>query len=241
MANFCTQCGGPLVEGASFCPACGAPVSADPEPVSESPAEESNLIELPNGIVTNGAGTYMWTYEQNMWQHTELLGTIFKIFGGIFAALFLFTVLVLRDDFLTNLLVFGGIFAVIAVISVIAWAIVCALHHGRQHLIFTMTETSITYDTLPESAKVAEGISTVGLVVGAATGNYALMGSSIAAGSGAFTNEYRTVKKIKAVPRRDLIRVHSTFEKNAIYCSPAQYEFVWEHLTSHCPGAKIVR
>ena len=61
MANFCTQCGGPLVEGASFCPACGAPVSADPEPVSESPAEESGLIELPNGIVMNGAGTYSFS------------------------------------------------------------------------------------------------------------------------------------------------------------------------------------
>lgn len=69
-------------------------------------------------------------------------------------------------------------------------------------------------------------------------------GKPTAAGSGLLsatkTSSYSTfsaVRRVKAYPRRHLIKVNEPFCKNQIYVDD-DFEFVYTYICSHCPKAK---
>lgn len=238
MSANCPNCGSAVPDEANYCEECGTAVS-----------EENKKISLPSGMFRDGNGSIRWIYIQNMWKHTEILWTVLILFGIIFGIMFLigtihdiyetirYGTVVTGKSILKGMSVFLAIYVFMSVISVISWVIMCKINKGRQYLIFTLTEKTVTYDLMPESQEIANVIGLTAMI----SDDAGTVAAGIAASNQTFVSNFERVKKVKAIPKHDLIRVNGMFVKNTIYCSSDQFEFVWNWITTRCPSAKIVR
>ena len=69
---------------------------------------------------------------------------------------------------------------------------------------------------------------------GAAAGNLGAISTGIAAQRTKMYTDFAKVKKIKALPRRNLIKVSEGLEHNQIYANREDFDFVLNFIISHC-------
>ncbi len=113
------------------------------------------------------------------------------------------------------------------------------IHRGRYIFLFEMDEKGVLNQQTKRQNKTARSLRAATVIAGYALGNSTLRDAGRNAVSSEFYSRFSEVKKIKAVQKHNLIRVHSPFVRNQIYASPEQYGFVWQYITSRCEGAKI--
>lgn len=241
---LCPYCGTPINPGARFCRGCGAPVTETPAQAQE-PAPPERDPDLPEGIVRDENGAYHWTYRMNMRKNPTVLITLLKVFGGIFGGLALIMSLVLviqgdADEVPQLLLVMAAICAGLCILSAIVWLCMAAARGGWYIIEHSMDEERVVYLSTPEEKRKTRGLAVAGFLLALASDDLTLAGSSMAlSASERFDSVYTSVKSIQAVPRRDLIKVNNTLQRNTIYAAPHQYDFVWRYITAHCPNARI--
>ena len=54
----------------------------------------------------------------------------------------------------------------------------------------------------------------------------------------ASTSDFKYVKKVKAYPRRHLIKVNETLNKNQVYAATEDFDFVLDWIRTRCINAK---
>ena len=61
----------------------------------------------------------------------------------------------------------------------------------------------------------------------------------LSAGGASLYSSLARVKRIKAYPRKHLIRVNGRFVHNQVYVNDADFDFVLNYIIEHCPDAKV--
>ena len=251
--KYCPNCGAQLPDDAQFCGSCGTslgpaetpvqPQYSQPQPYTQAPppqpaynpdpaAFDSNVTLCPDGL-------YRWVYELNMLKNTAILGTLFKIFGGIALAIWL--LMNISDgfsSFLETTKVMLIIVAGMAVLIGLSYLIVAAMNGGKYCVLFEMNEAGLRHIQLPKQFKKAQVAGWIAMVAGVIAGNPVTTGAGILAASrNSLYSDFSKVRSIKASPARNLIKVNAPLSKNQVYVDDANFQFVLDYIRAHCPKA----
>ncbi len=193
-------------------------------------------MALPPGI-TEGEGKLRWSYAINLWRQPILLRPL-MIMMAVFLTFIVITATIAGG--VTALLwALGGGCAFTLLVGGLTYLIMGLIHRGQYIFLFEMDDKGVLNHSTPRQNKKARSLRVATMIVGHATGNGAIRDAGRSAGSSEFYSRFSEVKKVKAVRKYNLIRVHSPFVRNQIYASPEQYGFVWEYIASRCVKANI--
>lgn len=236
--RYCPHCGKEIPEEARFCPACGQPVTVEPPPI-ETSSYRGKEVQLCSD------GKYRWVYEMNMVTNPTIFLTVFKIFfyiiliGGILLGFFLY---IIHGDFAGFLDMGKGMLiamAGMAVLTELGVLLLAALYGGKYVVLFEMDEKEIKHIQLPRQVKKAQALAFVTTLVGLAAGKPTAAGAGLlAAGKNASTSVFANVRRV--IPRRrlHLIKVNQLLERNQVYVSPEDFDFVFDFIKSRCKNAE---
>ena len=190
-------------------------------------------------------GKYRWLYEMNMFRNPTIILTVAKVLGGVLLGLWLVFGLLLSaiegnwDGLLGMTRVLGIVMGVMAVLLVIAYLILCWMYHGKYIVLFEMDEKSIKHIQLPRQFKRAQAMGLITALVGLAAKRPTTAGAGLLSATiQASTSDFKYVKKVKAYPRRHLIKVNETLNKNQVYAATEDFDFVLDWIRTRCINAK---
>ena len=253
---FCANCGKQLNDTARFCDSCGAPAESVPaaqvslsqapapqpekrgrkrKPTPERPVSEGERV-TPH--ITLGAdGKYRWIYEMSLFRNPTIFLLIWKIFFFIMLGIFAFIMLieVFEGDmdlerFLLDLKIMGIVLGVMTALIGVSMLIYAAIMGGKYIVMFEMDEKGINHKQVPTQAKKARKIGTAAALLGAASGNMTAAAAGLNAARTEMYSEFSRTKKVRAYPRRDLIKVNSLFNHNQVYAEKEDFDFVVNYI-----------
>ena len=105
---------------------------------------------------------------------------------------------------------------------------------------FIMDEKGVEHEQAPRTQKIAKRIGILTVLVGLFARKPGVMGSGMLASSRtSMSTDFNIVKKVKAKRWMNTIMVNEPFCKNRVYVSDADFDFVYDYISSRCPKAKI--
>ena len=191
-------------------------------------------------------GKYRWVYEVGLFKNPTYFLLIWKIFFSVFLGIFVFIMILdaiqnsdfFPDMFLTNLKVFGYFIIGMTVIVGISYCIYAAIMGGKYCVIFEMDENGINHKQMPKQAKKANLISALTVLGGIAAGNLSTVGVGLISARTEMYSEFAKTRKVKAYPRRELIKVNGLLSHNQVYAEKEDFEFVKDYILSRCTNIK---
>ena len=190
-------------------------------------------------------GKYRWVYEMNMLTNPTIFLTVFKIFfwiiliGWLVFGLFLYLIHGDVAGFLAMGKAMLVALAVMAVLTALGVLGVAALYGGKYVVLFEMDETEVKHIQMPRQVRKAEVVGLITALVSLAAKRPTTVGAGLLASSkSSTTSEFAHVRRV--VPRRSLhlIKVNQLLNKNQIYVSDEDFDFVYEFIKSRCKNAK---
>ncbi len=194
-------------------------------------------------------GKYRWIYELNMIKNPIILFTIWKIFLILILILFAFSFLLdlfegnVRgwfEDFLLTpgvLIIPGIMFG----LSIIGYLIVAGMYGWKYMVLFEMDEEGVVHHQMSKQFAKSEAMSWLAVMAGALTNSYSAMGAGILASTkSASASSFSAVKKVIKRKWFHTIKVNELLEKNQVYASDADFDFVWNYIVQRCTNAKII-
>ncbi len=253
----CT-CGAIIPEGASFFAACGRAVPktlADLQPVSYgqdlTDAQNNGFPGGPGHLdpaaVTLGEdGKYRWFYSVNLYKNPTFLWLVWKIFFFIILGIFcIFTIVDLIDwggfdaeRFLNTFRIMGYFLLGMTVLVVLSYLIYARIMGGRYIAVFEMDGKGLLHKQITVQAKKAKGIGSAAILAGALSGSISTAAAGMSARRTEMYSDYKKVRKIRAYPRRNLIKINNKLQHNRAYVPGESFLFVADYLKQHCPQAR---
>ena len=148
------------------------------------------MNHVSKNITFDSDGVYRWAYELNLYKNPTILFLIWKIFGGILLALWLFmVVLEVIDDNLSldnlfeltvGLLLFSLGFGLICLLGYLLYALIMG---GKYCVLFEMDDKGIHHIQMEAQIKKVEAISILTKLVGAMAGRPGVVGTGMLAGA----------------------------------------------------------
>ena len=190
------------------------------------------------GIQKGEDGVYRWGYEVNLLKNPTILLVVWKILALCFGGVWLFTSLLsVRQSWYTwaefwkNTKVFALITAALLALAGLAYLLYAAIMGGKYCVVFEMDEKGVKHTQLARQVKKAELLGVITALVGLASKNPGTMGAGLLAGSRtALYSDFSRVKKLKAIPRRNVIKVNAPLSKNQVYAEDGDFDFVLEFI-----------
>lgn len=188
-------------------------------------------------------GKYRWTYSLNMYKDPTILLIVLKIFGVLFGIAIAAMILpsLFRGEYATaleNLKIMGIVVAVFFCICLLAYLIVAGMYGGHYIVDFTMDDKKLIHRQTPVQAKKARKIAAVTVLSGAASRNIGTMGTGALAARTEMSSDFDYVRKVKAYPRRNLIKINERLGHNQAYVPDEDFDFVLGFIKTHCPRLK---
>lgn len=190
-------------------------------------------------------GKYRWTYPLDMLKNPTILFVIFKIFGILFSIPLLIALISaavnndlakIWDSFLKIWLIVIAVFFVIIIIS---YLIVVWMNGGKYIVHFTMDEKRIVHEQEPAQFDRARKVGLLAALVGIFAKRPSTVGAgALAASHSTSTSDFAKVRKIKPRRRQHLIKVNQTLERNQVYVTDEDFDFVLDFIRKHCPNTK---
>lgn len=253
--RYCENCGKEIAADALFCENCGthsAALSGKQEEKTK-PAPQAEAVQAAETQTAGGSGEiklcpdgkYRWIYEYPMMKNPTVLFTVLKVLAISAALPGLITFFCgLSDGFfkalISTLCIYVLVMAIFFVLSLIGYTITAAVYGWKYIVLFEMDEKGIAHIQQGKQFKKAQGLAWLTMMAGAAAGRPGIVGTGIlAASKNSITSEFKNVKKVIGLRRRNTIKANQLFAKNQIYTDPLDYDFVWEYMTSRCKNAVI--
>ena len=190
-------------------------------------------------------GKYRWVYEMNLLKNPTIFLTTLKVMViavGV-VGLFMLAIAAFQGDldlewfrfWLKLMGIMLGIFIILTVVSMLITAGIL----GKYVVLFEMDEKEVVHIQMPRQVKKAEVIGLITVLVGTMAKNPTTIGTGLlAASKSKSTSEFVNVRRVKAYRRRNLIKVNQLLNKNQIYVSDEDFDFVYEFIRSRCTNAK---
>ena len=190
-------------------------------------------------------GKYRWTYPLDMLKNPTILFVIFKIFGILFSIPLLIALISavvnnnlanIWDSFLKIWLIVIAVFFVIIIIS---YLIVVWMNGGKYIVHFTMDEKRIVHEQEPAQFERAKKVGFLAALVGIFAKRPSTAGAgALAASRNTSISDFAKVRKVKPRRRQHLIKVNQTLERNQLYVTDEDFDFVLDFIRKHCPNTK---
>lgn len=190
-------------------------------------------------------GKYRWVYEMPVLTNPSIFLSVFKIFGYIFGVSFVvfgFFIYAIHGDWAglwemaKGYLIALGIFAVLTVLGVL---VVAAMYNGKYIVMFEMDEHTIKHIQVSEQFRKAKKLGQLSAFAGMMSGNFTLAGAGLLMSSkDTSVSNYTEVRRVKPLRRMHVIKVNELIEKNQIYVTDEDFDFVYDYIKSRCLNAK---
>lgn len=202
----------------------------------------NNGERISSNITLCSDGKYRWVYEMSLIKNPTIFLTVWKIFLFIFIGIFAFVSvieLIASNDFfpdglLGNLKVFGIIFLGMTVLTWLGCLIYALKMGGKYVVVFEMDEKGVNHKQIDWQAEKARRLSAATTVAGIAAGSLTAAGIGLTASRTEMYTEFSAVRRIKAYPRRNVIKLNERLEHNQVYAADEDFEFVKSFIVSHC-------
>ena len=236
--RYCPHCGKEIPGEAQFCPHCGQSATPETKPLA-STSYQGKDVQLCSD------GKYRWVYEMNMVTNPTVFLTVYKIFFYIILIgwlVFGFFLYVIHGDFAGFLDMGKGLLialAGMAVLTELGVLLLAAIYGGKYVVLFEMDEKEIKHIQLPRQVEKAQAVAFITTLVGLAAGKPTAAGTGLlASGKTSSTSVFANVRRV--IPRRGLhlIKVNQLLNKNQVYVSPEDFDFVFDFIKSRCTNAK---
>ena len=191
-------------------------------------------------------GKYRWAYELSLYKNPHLLFLIWKIMGGVVAGVSLFLMIVqlfsgntsFEELIVFPLQLFFGIGALMFVLGAIGYFVYALIMGGKYCVIFEMDENGVNHKQTADQAKKARKISKATTGAGLATGRLTTIGIGINSARTEMYSDFERVRKIKAYPKTNVIKVNGRLSRNQVYAEKEDFDFVKNYIVEHCKNAK---
>lgn len=247
---FCKNCETKLDDGVKFCPNCGRQTEPDePKPKKSAskpaaPKEAACDVKISDNITLSDDGKYRWVYEMNLFKNPTIFLLVWKIFFFIFLGIF--AVVIIADAanwgwaHAAGNLPFLGYFLIgMTVVIALGYSLYAAIMGGKYIVEFEMDGRGVSHKQTASQAKKAKNLGRATMIAGAATGRIGTVGVGMNAQRTEMYSEFARVKKVKAYPKRHLIKLSEFIEHNQVYAADADFEFVKNFIVTHCPNIKM--
>ncbi len=207
--------------------------------------EELSAPSMKNpfrSILQKDKGKYFWVYEQPMMKCFFLLFEVWRVLG--LGCLITLLLLMLFDLFqgkglssLWGTLQLAGIsFGIIMALSLPAYYIVTKANNGRYTVLFEMDDEGI--DHIQIKTEKARALDLLTVFVGSAAKNKTTTAAGLlSASGGSLYSPFSTVRKIRAYPEKNMIRLNGVLIRNQIYADDEDFDAVYDYIVTHCPNA----
>ena len=237
---ICRNCGAEIRDTAAFCEACGEPVMPVSAPQQgSSPLFTEKVTYCPDG-------KYRWVYKMSILKNPTIFLMVWKIFFfiiiGIFCLVMFFDWLEWDDFFpdrlLSDLKVMGIFIGGMTALTFISCVIYAAYMGGSYIVEFEMDEHGVVHRQIPAQAAKAQRLARATTLAGAASNNLTTAGIGINSARTEMSSDFSKVKKVKAYPRRNVIKVNETLGHNQVYAKAEDFDLVKDFIIAHCPNLK---
>lgn len=199
------------------------------------------------GVQHCSDGKYRWVYEVDMLRNPYIFYDVVGVLALSFGIVGLFVTLLngcengfSLETLWSFLLGFGILFAFMCVLGIIAYLIVALVNGRKYNALFEMDEEGIVHTQIKRKVKHATIMMWMGVFAGIIAGRPGQIPSSIrAATATSLSSTFTRVRKVKAVPRHNLIKVNGLLTHNRVYVRSEDYQMVYDYICQHCINAKI--
>ena len=218
-----------------------------PESLSFPEEPENEIEEQPlHSIQKDQKGTYRWIYELPMAKSFFLLFEVWKVLG--LSALIIMIMVTVFDLLGGNGLdaARGGIqvafivLGIMLVLSVPAYAIVTRANNGKYTVLFEMDEEGVDHTQIKTEKAWALELLTM-FVGGAAKNRTTTAAGLLSAAGGSLYSRFDRVRRIRAVPDKNVIFLNGMFVRNQVYVDSEDFDFVYDYIRSRCVNAVEVK
>ena len=120
------------------------------------------------------------------------------------------------------------------VVTALGYSVYAALMGGKYCVMFEMDENGINHKQISAQAKKAKKIAGATALAGAASGRLTTVGAGINSARTEMYSDFSRVRKVKAFPALNLIKVNGRLSRNQIYASKDDFEFVKKYIKERC-------
>lgn len=190
-------------------------------------------------------GKYRWVYQMPMLSNPLIFLSVFKIFLYIFGISFVvfgFFIYVIHGNWAglwdmakAYLIALGGM----AVLTALGVLLVAAMYKGKYIVMFEMDEHQIKHIQVSKQFRKAQKMGQLSAFAGMMSGHFTTAGAGLLmASKDTSVSEFASVRRV--IPRRKLhvIKVNEFIEKNQIYVTDEDFDFVYDFIKSRCPKLK---
>ena len=246
---ICRGCGVNVGLNERFCHSCGTRlIFSDPNSGNDQFNVNSpdGTQRISDNILLYPDGKYRWIYEMSLFKNPTVIVMIWKIFFFVILGVFLFMLVLdlinedLDGERLIGTLSFFGIFLIgMTVIVGISYLIYAAVMGGKYIVMFEMDEKGVNHMQLPKQAKKAEALAMMTALIGLMSNNHAAVAAGVNASGTSMYTAFSSVRSVRALPRRNLIKVNERLYHNQVYAAAQDYDFVLNFICIHTPETAV--
>jgi hypothetical protein len=193
-------------------------------------------------------GKYRWVFSVPMLKNPCILIEVYWVLAVSFGIVWLFVMLIgacensfnfSRLNLWGNTYPFLILIGVFFVIGLIGYLFVAWRYGWHYSILFIMDEKEVVHKQLPGTESTARAIGKLTSLAGAAAGRPGVVGMGIlAANRTSMSSSFDSVRRIIRSRSMNLIKVRERFSRNMVFADDDDYDFVYQYICDHCPGAR---
>lgn len=242
--DYCRNCGQELSDKDKFCPSCDTMVDKGESVVHNTERLES-IDYRGSKVRLCEDGKYRWVYKMNMITNPSLFLSLIKVFfyiilvGFVVFGTFIYAIhgnwAGLWDMAKSSLIALG----VLTGLGLIGLLVLAINYRGKYIVLFEMDEHGVKHIQVPEQFRKAQKLGKAAALGGMLGGSFTTAGAGmLMASKNAFVSEFTTVRRVKPHRRMNVIEVNELLEKNRVYVTDEDFDFVYDYIKSRCVNAK---
>jgi len=204
--------------------------------------------EFPPRVTQGADGKYRWTFRVDMLTNLSIFTDVLKVLliSVLITGIIMFLIGACADGLsadtlrfsLSVMLIVGGVFIVILPLGYGLYLLISGRHYVA---LFTLDEHQIVHRQSKKQAEKGRSIGLAAMVAGLAAGGRGAANAGLMAATRGttMTTSLASVRTIVAKRRQHLIKVNERWEKNRVYVSDEDFDFVLQFLRDHCPQATV--
>ena len=202
---------------------------------------------IKSEIVECRGGVRRWLYSLNLLKNPTVMLMIWKVFGILFAVIWVIVVLLrlkqpefLWSGFLTMTRDFVLVLAIVFFFAALAYYIYALLLGGKLYVLMEMDEEGVRHTQVPKHYKKEQILGSIAHIDADAEQPVPAAVGIMATAKTSMYCEFAKIKMVEIEPKRDRIKITQALGKNQLFAAPQDFEYVTQYVLARIPEtAKI--